>query len=727
MADRLDVTPETIAVMLPIPAEIAAGWPDVGDNGEPHVTVVYVGEGSEQDLERVVQIVREESAAFVGETALLDGLDYFENDKRVAFVRVALPASVVAARDRIKDALDAARIDVAHVEIDQRRSDGTGPRDGSWVPHATLAYLDLGTDYTGPVPAGEWTIDAVQVWRGDTRIDVVPEDVAETIVDGSVADIQDAAPRQGDLFAPAVHTESRTQTIEVLRADAAELLPPEILANGWRRYPVLFSKAGNVQEYMIGGKLTREWRDPRGVFDRASMDSGIGVPWELRHSTNLLTPDTVRGVARGCVLSVDPHEDGIHTAGHAMAWDRDLFEAIDGPAREVSVANRVKLDLRPGHTDDGQPFDARQVGFVWNSLASVGQGNAGTARVLSERLDGDTVTRADALLDIVASRATPTATVYFDLTAWVRHDSAHQPTPQKDAPTMKPEMIKILMAAAPGLAERLGVEEADVEAILAGEMTPEQLGMLSELLTAKTDAEPPVTLEEDAEIKPPGDAPEREDMDGVPVMLGDVEYMLPEAVAGPIAELFLALQGQVAAADARTDTLTVRYDAANKDIANRAALMIGMVTRVDADAQAATAALVGGDAIEMARRSHGFEFVPVARKDAKGVELPIKLIDWQMAALTGAFGDKAPAMIDRLDAAPEAARAWMIAERLIEARAILDAKGHKGEEVRATIDQARKDGAERKTAEGEDRIAAGKKRQPQVAAAYLGQPQPTGD
>jgi hypothetical protein len=36
-----------------------------------------------------------------------------------------------------------------------------------YIPHATLAYIDKGTRYTGPVPNGAWEADAIEVWRGD--------------------------------------------------------------------------------------------------------------------------------------------------------------------------------------------------------------------------------------------------------------------------------------------------------------------------------------------------------------------------------------------------------------------------------------------------------------------------------------------------------------------------------------------------------------------------------
>ena len=66
-------------------------------------------------------------------------------------------------------------IDVQHVPLLNRTSAGTGERDCTWIPHATLAVgLERGEKYEGPIPHGSWRIESVEVLWGieSTTVDV---------------------------------------------------------------------------------------------------------------------------------------------------------------------------------------------------------------------------------------------------------------------------------------------------------------------------------------------------------------------------------------------------------------------------------------------------------------------------------------------------------------------------------------------------------------------------
>jgi hypothetical protein len=518
--------------------------------------------------------------------------------------------------------------------------------------------------------------------------------------------------------APAVHTESRVHVETVHRADKAQLLPPEVQVNGWRRFPALYSRAEIVQVY---GSI-REYRAAADVFAQPSMDSGRGIPWELRHSSELLTPDTVLGVARGVVLTVEQHKDGLHTCGNVVAWDRDLFDAIGDPeseftkgwAPELSVAYRCKVDKRPGTTDAGEAFDQRQFDIVWNSLAQEPNGRAGTARILSSRLDSRAVTSADAMLAIARRQTPPTKPVFFDRREWVRFDSARQPqtSSRKDA-SMYP-FIKALAAQA-GLSEAdiaalLEVGEADLEATLSA-LTEEQAVNLAGLFkpsappaeapaeTLAVEAAPPAV----ADVPPPAEAPPAEapPAESAPVVemakvtIGEAEVEVPTAAATYIAEL----QAKIAESMAREDAAAERLDAD----ANR----IGLERAIEA-----------GNAIYLARQSYGPDWSPESRKDAAGNATPISLTDWQYAAIRGAYGDDVGgSMIARIDAAPAAARPVLLTERLHDAEAVLLAKSSTVEAVRKAIGDARKDQSERADATPtDDPIVEAKKKQRDVAA-----------
>lgn len=667
-------------------------------------------------------------------------------------------------------------------------------------------------------------------------VKIVP--MASFEADGETRLVKDRADRK----APAVHVVPRTCE-EVMRVDRAELRPPTRHTDGWLRYPILYSKAGNVQDYVEAGRLVREYRPFGEVMSRRSMDSGVGVPWELRHSKDLLNPRTVVGRASGCVLTVDRHTDGVHTAGEAMAWAGDLIEAIEsGEARDVSVAYRCKIDRRPGTTDAGEKFDQRQIDIVWNSLASEPKGRAETARVLNDRLDrADVVTRADAMLQIARAQVPPSRPVRFDRSEWVPYDSR-----RKDSNV---NLIKAMLAkhnmTMNALAEALGMSEIDLAAMLEGEMSPEQADKVTAAIMAGTkDGMMPkrkdalaVTLDRTAKIIDrewdSGPAKQRiwdwstsgEDFDagkaarafliadtttglkedfhmpvadivggelvinaaalgaarsrlgqgfpeGVPadirnqanelagqlleqfketqdmehdtdkpgegaggmaemmkIMIGEMEYEVPEAVAKHIA----SLEEAKAMAEERADRKDSELTEARKLAEERKDALSDMVPRADAEKMAMDAALDGASVIELAKRAYGPDWTVEARKDGDGQEHPVTMRDWEYAAIRGAYGDdKGNAIIARLDAKPEAIRGELIAERLIDARAVLDERrpagglSHKSKEVIASITRLRQDGADRQDQADDDPLAKAKAEQKSSGKNYVGANPKTG-
>ncbi len=656
-------------VMLPIPSVVAAVFPP-REGHTPHITLVHVEWASPDQTTQIMQIVADEVEALRGEEVKLGSLNYFERfEDRVAFVEVEVTTKVRAARDRI-----AARIAELDIEVSRLGDE--------WIPHATLDVVKPGRGFIGSLPTGAWVIEDVQVWHGDEHRSVLSEDEAAA---------QQAA---AELSAPAVHTGSRNE-FEAVRVDRAELGNKIQQANGWRRYPILYSRSGNVQEYPgPGGSRVREYRPESVVRSPLSMDTGVGVPWELRHSADLLTPDSVRGVALGTVLTVEAHSDGIHTSGIAQAWGRDLFEAIDAAhddpnsARDVSVAFHVKVDPRPGTTDYGEPFDQMVTRLVWNSLASEPNGKAGTARVLTPRADatdGIWVRRADALLEIARSGTTPSKPVYYDLSSWVHHDAAHKPQTHKD------EQMKLLMMLfkAAGktdadIAKVLDITEAEVAALLSGEteLTDEQMVLIVEDLVPRGE-------------KPPEEPPREDEGDG---------------------DIVVGLRALLAKAEERADASTRRADLAEALASKHQDKLEDTIPRADAAQLLMDHGAQVGRAMELTHRSLGHAFKPIQRQDEAGKPIPLALVDWQRAAITGAYGDEAEAVLSRIDAKDDPdIIADNLADRVHDAQEILGEAGHTSKHVLSTIKSLRDEGARRADSQT-DGLAASKKAQRELAA-----------
>lgn len=747
--ERKDFKADSIMVALPVPAELAAqvGMPD------PHVTMVYVGPGTEEHAVAIALIVADELGTrwsligrepsdqielFVrGAKASLVGLGYFENEERVAFARVSVPADVAALRDRI-----AARICAIGIDI-------PNPTRG-WVPHLTLAFLEPGQAFGGPVPAGDWPIEAVEVWRGPgTRLIVRTNgDVDRIELAGGrwtayrkagdkdigsfgseaearaaliAADNQRALAGRYDAGPPAVHTETRN-FIEETRSDRLSLGPVVESNDDWCEYQVLYSRAEIVQPYRFDGKLYHEYRARADVFEPASLKSGRGIPWEVKHSASLLTQDTVLGVAAGCTLTVEEHQDGLHTTGLAKAWDRNL-RAHAKAGGDVSVAYRLKIDPRPGTTDSGQRFDRRQYHIRWNSLAAELAGNAGTARVLPVRTDAKScvVTSADAMLAAAREARADSAPIFFDLSEWTRRADAvppaSQPVPDQAQDTQMNSPLQILIAAAgvspADLSAALGIAEPDLAKLIAGEvdLTPEQATkLLSALAPVRDDAPPP---------------PPTADM--VVVKIGDKETKVPADAA---AEITMLVEKASVAGD-RADRAEHRADRTEVEKRTLAAQLKAiqdsqgsMVSRADADQMVREQALVCAEVIDLARRANGATWSPEARKDSAGAEQSVDLADWQRGAIRGAYGDKADKILARIDAAPVANQAALLQIRLDDAREMIDAQANKSGSIRKVINESRDNEAQRRQDEAtrgdKDDLAETQTQQQDHGANYVG-------
>lgn len=544
--------------------------------------------------------------------------------------------------------------------------------------------------------------------------------------------------------APAVHTESRAHTFDAVRADRIELQnehAPVFHPDGWVLYPVLYSRGGNIQTY----DGVREYRPKDSVFNRTSMDSGIGNPWELRHSADLLNPNTVLGVARGCIVSVEQHSDNEHTFGWAKAWDRRLLEAIEGvdgqrpEAPDVSLAFRCRAHRQPGTDDYGNRFDQWIDTIIWNSLASEPFGRAETARVLTSRADAGAITvhGANELLALANGSRIPSL-VYYDRSSWTRFDSART-TPRND--TMTPTNKSIIKAAQAlgvpdeDISKALGISVDDLMTMLgsSAELTPDQLNVVVGLLPAdpKKSAAPPNEMPPatDAACGTPmkqGDA----DAEMAPIMIDGTEYMAPVQVAN----LVTMLENKVGDGEGRADRASKRAnDAEGKlakaeaELTKRADALASMVTRADAEALATAYGTRLANAMDLARQGFGPTFVPESRKDAAGSDVQPSIRDWEVAAIRAAWPTTADAIVARIDKAPTSdARDYAMAEKLIDARDLLASRYAPHDETLRSIERMRADNANKDSSSGGEKdmlAAAAEQRRKDAEQGYVGAPQ----
>jgi hypothetical protein len=200
-----------------------------------------------------------------------------------------------------------------------------------------------------------------------------------------------------------------------LRRDAAEPI-----GNGRVIYDALFSRTG-IQTY--GDSI--EYRPDSEVFAEPSRKSGGNGPAVLIHpSRNFGTKFDGTYPVKGCTGdNIVVHADGIHTAGKLIVWDDEWNGAIESEQiTELSVGYTIVADRTPGVAPDGTRYDLVHREIVWDHVAGVPAGNAGTARVVTDALASMPLATRAALADMAAARmdARP---MYFTLGRWPKRES----------------------------------------------------------------------------------------------------------------------------------------------------------------------------------------------------------------------------------------------------------------------------------------------------------------
>ena len=153
---RSDKTPgEKVYIALPVPDNIAVGWPDDPKVGRPHITILYVGTVVPERKTEFLGLILEVAAnAAPFEVAFAPGLAWFTNQDGDEIAHKSFvpdgAALLAGLHALLRSALQNAGFALEHI-------------DGIFIPHATLAYRRE-RGYIGPVPEGGWRIEAIEIW-----------------------------------------------------------------------------------------------------------------------------------------------------------------------------------------------------------------------------------------------------------------------------------------------------------------------------------------------------------------------------------------------------------------------------------------------------------------------------------------------------------------------------------------------------------------------------------
>jgi len=158
------------------------------------------------------------------------------------------------------------------------------------------------------------------------------------------------------------------------------------------RVDAALTRGDAVFEYrQPDGSVIREFRPLSEVSHADSLATLRSAPVTLGHPPGKVTRKNYRSFAVG-QLDGGARMDADHVVGELVIQADDALAAIEtGNAREVSCGYTCKIDPTPGVTASGERYDCVQTGIVYNHIAIVAQGRAGSSVRLRLDSNGDII------------------------------------------------------------------------------------------------------------------------------------------------------------------------------------------------------------------------------------------------------------------------------------------------------------------------------------------------
>jgi hypothetical protein len=171
-----------------------------------------------------------------------------------------------------------------------------------------------------------------------------------------------------------------------LDADRVERTP-----QGGIRAPGRLTRTGVLNYTLPDGTIRREYRSPEEVFAPESLKTLVDAPvTHLHPPEGKVDKSNVSRLSKGHVSTDVAPEDDQFVGGTVVVQDGPVVELVDERLLcEFSPGYQCRLDMTPGVTPEGEPYDAIQRGIKYNHVALLppGQGRAGPE--CSLRLDSN--------------------------------------------------------------------------------------------------------------------------------------------------------------------------------------------------------------------------------------------------------------------------------------------------------------------------------------------------
>ncbi len=178
--------------------------------------------------------------------------------------------------------------------------------------------------------------------------------------------------------------------MKAIRFDVGGLQKGKRRHDGTVRLDARLTRSGIFLYSDGNGGIRREYRPPEEVFKADSMESLKLVPVTNNHPTTGVRSDNARRHAVGAI-GQDVREDGGFVRATMAVHDADTIQQMDEGKEELSCGYKCFVDMTPGTTPDGLRYDAVQRDIVYDHVAIVDRGRAGSdvrARLDAYRADG---------------------------------------------------------------------------------------------------------------------------------------------------------------------------------------------------------------------------------------------------------------------------------------------------------------------------------------------------
>lgn len=197
------------------------------------------------------------------------------------------------------------------------------------------------------------------------------------------------------------------------REDIGSLAPARRLDDGRLIVDATLTRSGVFVYFDVAtGGERREYRPPAEVQSKKSMDSLKMVPVTDDHPPTMINAENADKYAAGQV-GENVRVDGIHLLAPLAINRAVLVKKMDRGKREVSCGYDCDLEMTAGVSPEGERYDAIQTNIVYNHVAIVDAGRAGSARV---RMDG---AHADSAYQVIPHRVTTYPCDPDGVCAWV--------------------------------------------------------------------------------------------------------------------------------------------------------------------------------------------------------------------------------------------------------------------------------------------------------------------